>query len=176
MRTQNLLANALLALVVVDASFLLTGDLEAAGEEALLRSDAALASTVLKVPHHGSRTSTTPAFLREVQPAIAIISVGQDNPYGHPSPAVIDRLESLADRIAIVHLGDSREPPQSEENRCALGSGEVPLAEIVVRLSEAGYEGFFDVELIGEEIEMADYRDVLCQSKQFVDELLLVAR
>jgi competence protein ComEC len=75
-----------------NASFLLTGDIEAAGEEALLRSDAGLASTVLKVPHHGSRTSTTPAFLREVQPAVAVISVGEANPYGHPSPTVLDRL------------------------------------------------------------------------------------
>ncbi|HUS38506.1 MAG TPA: sugar phosphate isomerase/epimerase family protein [Pirellulales bacterium] len=89
---------------------------------------------------------------------------------------VIERLETIADRIAIVHLGDSREPPQSEENRCTLGSGDIPLTEIIVRLSEAGYGGYFDVELIGEEIETADYHHVLFQSKQFVDELLTMAR
>ncbi len=76
-----------------DASFLLTGDIGATGEEALLRSDFDLAATVLKVPHHGSRTSSTPAFLRAVQPAVAVISAGESNPYGHPSPTVLERLD-----------------------------------------------------------------------------------
>ncbi len=76
-----------------NASFLLTGDIEASGEEALLRSDAALAATVLKVPHHGSRTSSTPAFLRAVRPAVTVISAGESNPYGHPSPTVLERLD-----------------------------------------------------------------------------------
>ncbi len=76
-----------------DASFLLPGDVEAPGEEALLSSDSSLNATVLKVPHHGSRTSTTPAFLRAVQPAVAIVSVGEGNPYGHPSPTVLERLD-----------------------------------------------------------------------------------
>ena len=76
-----------------DASFLLTGDVESTGEEALLSSDASLSATVLKVPHHGSRTSTTPAFLRAVQPTVAIVSVGDGNPYGHPSPTVLERLD-----------------------------------------------------------------------------------
>ena len=76
-----------------NASFLLTGDIEATGEEALLRSDVDLAVTVLKVPHHGSRTSSTPAFLRAVQPAVAVISAGESNPYGHPSATVLERLD-----------------------------------------------------------------------------------
>jgi competence protein ComEC len=48
---------------------------------------------VLKVPHHGSDTSSTAAFLDAVQPQIAVVSVGANNPYHHPSPTVIDRLE-----------------------------------------------------------------------------------
>lgn len=75
-----------------DASFLLTGDVQANAEEALLHSDEMLASTVLKVPHHGSLSSTTPAFVSAVQPAVAVISAGEGNPYGHPSPTVLERL------------------------------------------------------------------------------------
>ena len=74
-------------------SFLLTGDAEAAEEEWLLAHDSiALASTVLKVGHHGSITSTTPAFLRAVHPRLALISVGAGNSYGHPGAEVLREL------------------------------------------------------------------------------------
>jgi competence protein ComEC len=75
-----------------EVSFLLTGDVEADGEEALLRSPYPLQSTVLKVAHHGSRTSSTLPFLEAVDPAASVISVGARNPFGHPSPEVIARL------------------------------------------------------------------------------------
>ncbi len=87
-------ASLVLKLTWNDASFLLTGDIEAAAEEALLASDADLRSTVLKVPHHGSATSSTAAFLRAVQPGMAVISVGEENPFGHPAPDVLDRLDA----------------------------------------------------------------------------------
>jgi competence protein ComEC len=74
------------------ASFLLASDIEAAREQALVASGAPLAATVLKVAHHGSHTSSTPAFLRAVRPAIAVVSVGTRNSYGHPDAGVIDRL------------------------------------------------------------------------------------
>jgi competence protein ComEC len=67
---------------------LLTGDIEAAAESRLLRASAPLASAVLKVPHHGSRTSSSPAFVAAVRPALAVMSVGADNHYGLPAPAV----------------------------------------------------------------------------------------
>lgn len=91
-------ASLVLKLTWRDASFLLTGDIEVSGEEALLRSLSAdeLRSTVLKVAHHGSKTSSSPAFLRAVQPAVAVVSVGVDNPYGHPAAAVIDRLRGTS--------------------------------------------------------------------------------
>ena len=79
------------------ASFLLTGDVETRAEEVLLRNGAQLASTVLKVGHHGGCTSTTAAFLEAVDPELAVISVGEDNDFGHPCQEVLDRLE--------VHLG-----------------------------------------------------------------------
>lgn len=82
-----------LRLVYGEVSFLLTGDIEAAGEEALVYSRYPIASTVLKVAHHGSRTSTTPRFIEAVGPAVSAISVGASNPFGHPSPEVLQRLE-----------------------------------------------------------------------------------
>jgi len=51
-----------------------------------------LRSTVLKVAHHGSKTFTTPQFLAALDPEIAVISVGADNPFGHPSPELVKRL------------------------------------------------------------------------------------
>lgn len=74
------------------ASFLLASDIEAAGEQALLASGAPLGASVLKVPHHGSRTSSGIALLRAVHPAVAIVSVGARNAYGHPDAGVLGRL------------------------------------------------------------------------------------
>jgi competence protein ComEC len=67
---------------------LLTGDIEARAEQRLLATPAALRAAVLKVPHHGSRTSSTPAFVDAVAPRLAVVSVGADNRYGLPSPEV----------------------------------------------------------------------------------------
>ena len=74
------------------ASFLLAADIGAAREHELIASGTRLASTVLKVAHHGSRFSTTPEFLRAVRPTAAAISVGARNAYGHPDPGVLARL------------------------------------------------------------------------------------
>ena len=73
--------------------FLLTGDAEAPEEEDMLQSRQPLACDVLKVGHHGSNTSTTPAFLAAAHPHIALISVGAHNVYGLPSTDVIERLK-----------------------------------------------------------------------------------
>jgi beta-lactamase superfamily II metal-dependent hydrolase len=54
---------------------------------------------VLKVTHHGSDTSSTPLFLSRFPPRIAVIQVGADDPYGHPTPEVIDRLHRTGARI-----------------------------------------------------------------------------
>ncbi len=74
-------------------SALLTGDAEAEEEGWLLdRDPGAVRATILKVGHHGSRTSTTPAFLEAVGPRVAVVSVGAGNGYGHPNPEVMARL------------------------------------------------------------------------------------
>ena len=73
-------------------SFLFTGDAERAEEQDLLNVGVDLQSTVLKVGHHGSDTSTSYPFLRAVAPQYAVISVGAGNSYGHPTEAVLSRL------------------------------------------------------------------------------------
>jgi competence protein ComEC len=89
-------------------TMLLTGDIEAPAEAAILRRGPDLRSTVLKVAHHGSRTSTTPAFLAAVAPWAAVISLGADNDYGHPAPETLQRLAELpvwrTDRNGAVEL------------------------------------------------------------------------
>jgi competence protein ComEC len=75
--------------------FLFTGDIERRAETELLRVEAdRLPATVLKVPHHGSRTSSTPEFLEAVHPREAVISVGAYNPYHHPVPSVVEAYEA----------------------------------------------------------------------------------
>lgn len=73
-------------------SFLFTGDAERDAEQAVLNSGADLSATVLKVGHHGSADSTSYRFLREIMPEYAIISVGKDNVYGHPTEEALSRL------------------------------------------------------------------------------------
>ncbi|HEX8560883.1 MAG TPA: ComEC/Rec2 family competence protein [Pyrinomonadaceae bacterium] len=72
-------------------AFLLTGDVEARAERALVAAGDALACDALKVAHHGSRTSSTPAFVAAARPALAVIPVGRDSPHGHPHPEVVAR-------------------------------------------------------------------------------------
>ncbi|MGD0765296.1 MAG: DNA internalization-related competence protein ComEC/Rec2 [Dehalococcoidia bacterium] len=80
-----------LKLVWGKVSFLLTGDIESAGESALLQFGVDLHATVLKVAHHGSAYATSEALLQAVQPKVAVISVGQ-NDFGQPAQSTIDRL------------------------------------------------------------------------------------
>jgi len=78
---------------------LLTGDLEARGELDLVRRDAeALRADVLLVPHHGSLTSSTPAFIAAVSPEIAVYTPGYRNRFGHPRPAVVARYDAAGIR------------------------------------------------------------------------------
>jgi sugar phosphate isomerase/epimerase len=80
--------------------------------------------------------------------------------------SVLERIHEIVPLIAIVQLGDAKRPPCGEQNRCRLGDGYVPLKQIVARLTEAGYDGFFDIELLGEDVENSDYAELIEQSKQ----------
>jgi sugar phosphate isomerase/epimerase len=90
---------------------------------------------------------------------------------GH-DPAILGRLVELAPRVAIVQLGDARQPPHGEQNRCPIGEGILPLGEIVSSLARGGYNGFYEVELIGEDIEAADYGELLAKSKRAYCEMM----
>lgn len=80
-------------------SLLLTGDIESAAERDILARPASIRSDVLKVAHHGSRTSTTLPFLSAVAPRVAWIGVGRHNRFGHPTQEVLERLEAARTRI-----------------------------------------------------------------------------
>ena len=73
---------------------LLTGDVEGEGEERLIESGRAGKVSVLKAAHHGSKNSTPDCFLRQTRPIVSIVSCGRENPYGHPSPELLQRLEA----------------------------------------------------------------------------------
>ncbi|MFO8059985.1 MAG: MBL fold metallo-hydrolase [Bacillota bacterium] len=97
-------------------SFLFTGDAEHTAEERLLNRGSDLEADVLKVGHHGSATSTSPAFLTAVSPAHAVICVGDDNSYGHPHRETLDRLAEAGTRIyrtdvhgTVIFVSDGRE-------------------------------------------------------------------
>ncbi len=86
-------------------SFLLTGDIEVEAERYLLAvAGDKLRADVLKVGHHGSRTSTTPTFVERVDPRSAVISAGRENRFGHPHAEVVERLEQSvgADRVFLT--------------------------------------------------------------------------
>jgi len=86
-----------LRLVWGDAEFLLTGDIGTEAERVLLGSGEGLAADVLKVAHHGSGGSSSVEFLAAVAPAHAVISVGEENRFGHPEEEVLERLADLGD-------------------------------------------------------------------------------
>lgn len=88
-------------------SFLFAGDAEREAEQVILGNGFDLSATVLKVGHHGSDTSTTYPFLREIMPKYAVISVGKGNSYGHPTEATLSRLRD-AD-VTVYRTDENRD-------------------------------------------------------------------
>lgn len=97
--TSNNNDSVVLRLVYGAVAILLAGDIEAPAEAALIRSGVELRADVVKVAHHGSKTSSTDAFLDRVRPRCAIISVGERSRFGHPHQIVVDRYESRGIRL-----------------------------------------------------------------------------
>jgi competence protein ComEC len=102
-KTEPLLSdnnNSLVVKIVFgDRSFLLTGDIEKEAEARLVDSGSDLRADVLKVAHHGSKTSSTSEFLDRVKPRHAVISVADPSPYGHPHAEVVSRLSEVGARV-----------------------------------------------------------------------------
>ncbi len=93
------------------SSFVFTGDASEEAEEDMLHLGTWLKGDVMKVAHHGSRTSSTEDFVRAVSPSIGIISVGRDNPYGHPHADTLERFRGVkmyrTDRDGAIKITDS---------------------------------------------------------------------
>ena len=87
-----------------ETSFLFMGDAEVELEHDLVDMGVDLSATVLKVGHHGSDSSSSYYFLRAVMPQYAVISVGRENPYGHPSDAVLSRLHDEGAKVYRTDL------------------------------------------------------------------------
>ncbi|MBI5683128.1 MAG: DNA internalization-related competence protein ComEC/Rec2 [Deltaproteobacteria bacterium] len=79
--------------------FLFTGDIEKEAEESLLKEGKDIKADVLKVPHHGSQTSSTEGFIRDVSPQIAVISLGYANPFRFPHESVVERYQDMGIKI-----------------------------------------------------------------------------
>ena len=101
----------------------------------------------------------------QVKMVLDTYHLGQD-------PALIRQIPAIASQIALVQLGDAKQPPDGEQNRCRLGEGSIPLGEIIAALGDAGYDGYYDVELLGEEIEASDYESLLEHAKTAFEQLV----
>jgi competence protein ComEC len=104
-----------LKITFCDTSFLLASDTGFPAEDAMRSSGVDLRSDVLKVGHHGSKYSSGKAFLQAADPKYAVIEVGANNPYGHPAPATVARLEEIGAKVYrtdrdgnIVMISDGR--------------------------------------------------------------------
>jgi competence protein ComEC len=122
-------------------SFLLPGDAEKLAEHAILAeaesgSGVSLHSDVLKIGHHGSKNSTTPDFLAEIQPRLAVISSGEENPYGHPNPLLLDRLREAG--VATLRTDTNGAIHILTDGKHLEVSCFVPCPEITAQINSAG--------------------------------------
>ena len=98
--------SVVIRIIYGNRAFLLTGDIESDAENALINGGGVLKADLIKVPHHGSRTSSTPEFVRSVDPDWAVISVGRHSRFGHPHKEVVDRwLASGARTMTTGEVG-----------------------------------------------------------------------
>ena len=100
-------ASVVLRVVYGSVSFLLAADMFREGEALLVSRNAAIATDVLKVGHHGSRSSSSSAFLDSVSPAVAVISAGEDNRFGHPHPEALEALRQHVPEELLLLTRDS---------------------------------------------------------------------
>jgi sugar phosphate isomerase/epimerase len=87
-------------------------------------------------------------------------------------PHVLEWLPSAVPFIRLVQCGDAKAAPLGLQNRCLLGEGYVPIADIIRTIEHYGYEGYYEVELLGEDVEDYDYEHMLDASRSLLCELL----
>jgi sugar phosphate isomerase/epimerase len=85
---------------------------------------------------------------------------------------MVEALPTLLPHLALVQLGDGRHAPVGEQDRCPLSEGSLPLERIVCSLIAAGYDGYFEIKLMGQEIETTDYLELLDTSRRKVAQLV----
>ena len=86
----------------------------------------------------------------------------------------LEKVESIGTRVGIVHLADALRLPTGEPNCCLVGEGRVPIAPIVSALCDGGYRGFYDVKLMGEDLELHSYEQILEHSRTVLNGLIEV--
>ena len=102
-------SSVVIRVIFEDTSFLLTGDIDSSIEKEILEKENLISSDVLKIAHHGSKTSSSEEFVKTVNPTIAVISVGENNSYNHPYPTVLELLDKYDISILRTDLvGDIR--------------------------------------------------------------------
>lgn len=147
-------------------------------EELLVVADPLAIDLALEPMHPGCAADWT--FVTALEQAIDIIEAVPsprlklvfDTYHLGWAPGVVELIPQIAGRIALVQLGDMRVPPVGEQNRCRLGEGTLPLREIVGALKSAGYDGGYDVELLGEELEGHAYTSLLSHSRQWYEKFV----
>lgn len=88
---------------------------------------------------------------------------------------VIDWLPSIVPLIRLVQLGDARCAPMGEQNRCMLGDGRLPIGSIIHSLESCGYLGYYEVELVGEDVEHYGYEKLLTDSRRRLEQMSRLA-
>lgn len=99
-------ASIVLRVVYGEVSFLLTGDIFAEAEREMLSRGVDVRSTVVKIPHHGSRSSSSLEFIERVNPSVAVISVGAGNRFGHPHAETLEVLRRYAPEARVLTTRD----------------------------------------------------------------------
>jgi len=134
--------SAVLNVTYGKVSFLFEGDAEDISEAEMLKNGQDLKANVLKVGHHGSNSSTTSGFLKAVAPQYAIISVGADNEYGHPTPTILDRIAKAGVKVyrtdqsgTIVAKTDGKSVEFDKKETKLAASSPVPPTKSSVELS-----------------------------------------
>lgn len=134
----------------------------------------------IKPVHH--RVTGEWTFLHDLESAVSFleelgsnqVKLAFDTYHLGIDGVALRRLEEIGHRVAIIHLADARRSPQGEPNRCLLGTGKIPISEIVAALIDGGFDGFCDVKLRGEDVEIYDYKQILERSRAALSQLISV--
>jgi sugar phosphate isomerase/epimerase len=119
-------------------------------------------------------------FLTSIPDTLDVIaSVGQSNCgivfdcyHMAQDDNVLHWLPSIVPYVRLVQMGDATHAPLGEQNRCLLGHGRVPLQEIVRTIEQNGYAGYYEIELMGEDVEHVEYKDMLIHSLETMHSIL----